>query len=304
MSVLLYCVGALAFVAGSVMVGFGIPVSEFSFGNTLISAGTTAAIGGLIVVGLGAAVAQLQRIVDTLSTPVPMRARPVDIFDPARGAPLPSRVPFPSKPPKDEAALREPRAAEPLAVMPPPVEAPPEEPADLSFAPALRNPDGPPVTVEDDVSLSPQQPTSAPAPEKLDEPSQASLDLDAAVARAEARSEDDWRPPARQSNSSYFDAMWPAEKPAARPAFVADVRPAPMPEPPPTEPEPVLHEEPEGAPAPEAGEARTVAILKSGVVDGMGYTLYVDGSIEAELPQGTLRFASINELRSHLEQNS
>ena len=40
------------------------------------------------------------------------------------------------------------------------------------------------------------------------------------------------------------------------------------------------------------------------VVDGMGYTLYVDGSIEAELPQGTLRFASINELRSHLEKNA
>jgi hypothetical protein len=54
----------------------------------------------------------------------------------------------------------------------------------------------------------------------------------------------------------------------------------------------------------EAAKPRTVAILKSGVVDGMGYTLYVDGSIEAELPQGTLRFASINELRSHLEKNS
>jgi hypothetical protein len=53
-----------------------------------------------------------------------------------------------------------------------------------------------------------------------------------------------------------------------------------------------------------AGEPRTVAILKSGVVDGMSYTLYVDGSIEAELPQGTLHFASINELRRHLEQNS
>jgi hypothetical protein len=36
----------------------------------------------------------------------------------------------------------------------------------------------------------------------------------------------------------------------------------------------------------------------------MGYTLYVDGSIEAELPDGTLRFASINELRAHLEKNS
>ena len=55
---------------------------------------------------------------------------------------------------------------------------------------------------------------------------------------------------------------------------------------------------------PEAEKPRAVAILKSGVVDGMGYTLYVDGSIEAELPQGTLRFASINELRSHLEKNS
>jgi hypothetical protein len=55
---------------------------------------------------------------------------------------------------------------------------------------------------------------------------------------------------------------------------------------------------------PEAQKPRSAAILKSGVVDGMGYTLYVDGSIEAELPQGTLRFASINELRSHLAKNS
>ena len=36
----------------------------------------------------------------------------------------------------------------------------------------------------------------------------------------------------------------------------------------------------------------------------MGYTLYVDGSIEAELPQGTLRFASINELRGHLDKSA
>ena len=55
---------------------------------------------------------------------------------------------------------------------------------------------------------------------------------------------------------------------------------------------------------PSADEPHAVAILKSGVVDGMGYTLYVDGSIEAELPQGTLRFASINELRAHLEKTS
>ena len=40
------------------------------------------------------------------------------------------------------------------------------------------------------------------------------------------------------------------------------------------------------------------------MIDGMGYTLYVDGSIEAELPQGTLRFSSINELRDHLAKNA
>lgn len=62
---------------------------------------------------------------------------------------------------------------------------------------------------------------------------------------------------------------------------------------------------PEVPEPPAAGPQRTtVAILKSGVVDGMAYTLYVDGSIEAELPQGTLRFASIEELRSHLEKNA
>jgi hypothetical protein len=54
----------------------------------------------------------------------------------------------------------------------------------------------------------------------------------------------------------------------------------------------------------EPQKARSPAVLRSGVVDGMGYTLYVDGSIEAELPQGTLRFASINELRSHLAKKS
>jgi hypothetical protein len=52
---------------------------------------------------------------------------------------------------------------------------------------------------------------------------------------------------------------------------------------------------------PPPAEQRPIAILKSGVIDGMAYTLYTDGSIEAELPQGTMRFGSIDELRTHLE---
>jgi hypothetical protein len=45
-----------------------------------------------------------------------------------------------------------------------------------------------------------------------------------------------------------------------------------------------------------------VTVLKSGVVDGMAYSLYSDGSIEAQMPEGMMRFASIDELRSHLDQ--
>ena len=51
-------------------------------------------------------------------------------------------------------------------------------------------------------------------------------------------------------------------------------------------------------------EPRTPEILKSGVIDGMAYTLYTDGSIEAQLPQGTLRFTSIDDLRAHLERGN
>jgi hypothetical protein len=89
--------------------------------------------------------------------------------------------------------------------------------------------------------------------------------------------------------------MWPAEAKPSKSGSVSDEPPAPA-----RDTFPAVTKRPE----PEAQKPRAVAILKSGVVDGMGYTLYVDGSIEAELPQGTLRFASINELRSHLEKNS
>jgi len=48
-------------------------------------------------------------------------------------------------------------------------------------------------------------------------------------------------------------------------------------------------------------ESPAVEILKQGTVDGMSYTLYTDGSIDAEFPDGKLRFNSIDELRQHLE---
>jgi hypothetical protein len=58
-------------------------------------------------------------------------------------------------------------------------------------------------------------------------------------------------------------------------------------------------------PLPEAPAASgPLSVLKSGVVEGMAYTLYSDGSIEAQLPQGTLRFGSIGALRNHIESTA
>ena len=326
MSGLLYGIGAIAAVAGAVLIGFGIPINEFSFGNTLIIAGTVAAVGGLIVIALGVVVAQLQRLAEFMPTRAPAR-RPLDMFEnTAVSRPAASQVPFPPKP-KSDAGMREP----PVAELPAQSSTPGQSPA-ASFAPTLRNPYEPPATVEEEVSLSPQHPMPAAVAAEPDfgvevaEGRQESYPEVRQEIRQEPALDDDWRPappqagPAqsRQPQTAYFDAMWPAEtKPAKNPVEKAplevDTKPNSETKPyvsnfdPPQRDAfaaPPRRAEPDVAKSRQGTEPRGVAILKSGVVDGMGYTLYVDGSIEAELPQGTLRFASINELRSHLENSA
>lgn len=278
MSVALYVVGGFAVIAGIIAAAFGIPVSEFSFGNTLIIAGTVATVGGLIVIGLGAVVAKLQQIADGQVVP----AGPARAAEEFGGAPA-ARIPFPTKPKADQPMRDEPRVMAPIS-----------GDAEPLPAPSLRNPDLPPVP--EDVSLSP--PDREPAAELGVPMRPAPLADEPAEAPAEPKLDTGWRPldaPARQP-SAYFDTVWPADSKPARPP-AAEEPAEPQPEPAPAEPA-------TEAVAAEAEEPQAVAVLKSGVVDGMAYTLYVDGSIEAELPQGTLRFASINELRSHLEKNS
>jgi hypothetical protein len=67
------------------------------------------------------------------------------------------------------------------------------------------------------------------------------------------------------------------------------VRPAPRPAPPPAQ----------KSGAPQNGTAATT-VYRSGVIDGMAYTLFMDGSIEAELPDGRVRFGTIDELQKYL----
>ena len=62
MYLVLFAVGLLITAAGLLTIGFGIPINAFSLGNTLIISGTVAVVGGLIMMGLGAAIRQLNRI--------------------------------------------------------------------------------------------------------------------------------------------------------------------------------------------------------------------------------------------------
>jgi hypothetical protein len=312
MPAILYGIGAFALFAGLVMIGFGIPINEFSFGNTLISAGTTAVVGGLILFGLGIVAGQLRRVAEALAAGPPaglVQANDtLENTDSSPAAPSQGRMAFPLR------AKPEPHPAEPGAVSPASMGMPFDAKGAESMAPILRNPDQETVAIEDEIALSLHQSlapavqpgadlgglgrqSAAPAPGGGG-PGIAAKNRDAGWRSAAPSTPAPATPPARSLPNANFDAMWPAEAKLQKGPVagepVADAKPgAPFRE---ASPPPPKRTEPE--------RPRAVAILKSGIVDGMGYTLYVDGSIEAELPQGTLRFASINELRSHIAKNS
>ena len=111
--------------------------------------------------------------------------------------------------------------------------------------------------------------------------------------------------PAPQSEN--FDAFWPADGRSGR----NTVEPQPRADEiqrysdyAPAQPSAAVQAPPVQERRAEPVPAESAAILKSGIVDGMAYTLYADGSIEAKLPHGTVRFGSIGELRAHIESNS
>jgi hypothetical protein len=172
-----------------------------------------------------------------------------------------------------------------------------------------------PVVEDADVSLSPKPSVRADESVAEAHDTVAQQTNGAAPARIEPRLEVQARPASRPERARNFEAFWPNKQRPGREA-PAPVAKQPAAEQPPERPvEPLLTPEPvqfqfrepapeprPAAPAPEAPTA--VSILKSGVVDGMAYTLYSDGSIEAQLPQGTLRFGSITELRNHIEQSA
>jgi hypothetical protein len=330
MSVSLFILGFLVTLAGIVTIGFGIPINEFNLGNTMIVAGTTAAAAGLILIGLAAAVDQLTQIAKALRPRAGARPalQPQAAEQALPGAGRPGQ--FPVQAPV-QAPVQVPGQVKPPMPAPPrgPIFAKPRaeerasEPASAELAPeasssaierlrsSLTRADRKSGDVEDaeDVPHSPGAPAAAapagpgPGANRGANPGANGAapagDGGAVEARKKPPLDFLFRSKSREPRPEAFEAVWPKRRSdeqadpgeSAKPAAAE----APIDRPSPTETHPS---------ASAAGELRPAAILKSGVVDGMAYTLYADGSIEAQLPQGTVRFSSIAELRSHIENNS
>jgi hypothetical protein len=308
----LLILGAVIAAAGVVLIGPGLPFGGRDYDASIVTPGAVAIVGGLILIGLALAVRVLGRIEKALAArPLPHPvlqeepAAPV-IEEPAAAAP--ARIPFPPKP-----------VAEPALPPAPAVASARVLPEDAALErlrekfPTLVRLENAPVVEDADVSLSPKP--SVRADEVIAEANSAVARQTngAAPARIEPRLEVQARPASRPERAKNFEAFWPKkqrpgqEAPAPAAKQPAAQQPPALPVEPLLTPEPVQFQfrEPESRPAAPAPEApATVSILKSGVVDGMAYTLYSDGSIEAQLPQGMLRFGSIAELRHHIEQSA
>lgn len=303
MAAVLLAGGIGFFLVGLLAIGFGIPVKEFSFGNTLIITGAIVACTGAIMLGLWIVVLELKNIARRFG----LSAAP----EPRVGARL--------LPAGLDAALRD------------------QAPEDGGFLfsrdqPGLDNaghagpmahaPSPPPwheeATSDDRVPAAPGEPVEAAAAVKQRRNLMFSSTSRKERERAEARTAEPSAVnlgPATPGPASAVVPL-PAESGEPPPATFDDAWPKPERTRAADVPLPrrggrapaAFAEAGAGAdrhpPAARSEDRPPVTVLKSGVVDGMAYSLYSDGSIEAQMPEGMMRFASIDELRSHLDQRS
>jgi hypothetical protein len=292
MMIVMLVAGIGCLLAGLLAIGFGIPVQEFSFGNTLILSGAVTACTGLIILGLWVVVGELRNIAQRLGPGVPLDLTGTAA---ARGAPRNQALEsggFPFN--QDQPAPEDAGHAE--------ADAPPAAPAPwLEQAVARTRAEVPPPAPE------PAEPAPKPRRNLLFS-SSSRKERERAQTRTADPSAPEFPPapvvappPVAESNevpAATFDDAWPRSERARGADAPPPRRPTRAPS---TFTEaPAIQDRP--APPLRAEEQPPVTVLKSGVVDGMAYSLYSDGSIEAQMPEGMMRFASIDELRSHLDQ--
>ena len=293
----LLTLGAVMIAAGLGLIASGVSFSQHAFDATNVTPGIVAITGGCILIGLAFVVRALLRVEHAL-TLRPM-ARPTSLGEVVSMAASAAQMPSPAKAKVAPPPMPNPAEAAPAALE--------QTPPPAVRIPALANA---PIVEDSSVSLLPNGPVRAedegvqmnyaPAP-RLNGAGHAKTAQRVAMNAAPAP-----RRPQQQPKGSLFDSLWPKAQrgvPEAPPAPAVQTIPPPVAAPPALETVPQVAA-PQPVPAAQEAAAAAVSILKSGVVEGMAYTLYSDGSIEAQLPGGTLRFGSITELRNHIEQNS
>src|SRR3989304_5765375 len=98
MSVVLISIGIVVCALGLVAIGFGVPIREFGLGNTLIIAGSSGVVGGLLLIGLGAAGRGLRRLALLLERAGARPPRPAGVDGPPAPAAPPPFSPQPRGP--------------------------------------------------------------------------------------------------------------------------------------------------------------------------------------------------------------
>jgi hypothetical protein len=275
--------------AGLLAIGYGIPINEFGLGNTLILAGTVAVCAGMILIGLWIVVRELKEMARRLGSDVdveldrtlastvavapPRSPAPetADGAEPAAPASAPSTAPW-----LEEAASRD-RGRNDVPAVPEAVEAAAavKPRRNLLFSSSSRK-----ERERAQARTEPSMPDPGPAPiiaPPVPEPAEAT---------PPASFEDAWPKSERAGRGEM--PMPPLRRSGRAPSTFTEANGDAA--------------EAERFPPAARTEAPPVTVLKSGVVDGMAYSLYSDGSIEAQMPEGMMRFASIDELRSHLDQ--
>jgi hypothetical protein len=281
MYLLLLVFGGLLGAAGVVLAGSGMSLRDGTFDAAILTPGIVAAAGGLLLIGLGAGLRTLQRIERTLAArPMPRALAIAEGLSESVETPRePARIPFapkathetqPGIAARDIGADKSPMAASGADKASPPI-------------PAIAMPAVPEATVE-----------------TIGQPS-GKRNGNGAEVRTGLRPSVSLRRPS--AGEPALDALWPK---GLRPSRTVEGASAPIAQSTGVTP---IHSQQSDTPNaasvsnPE-GAGAAAAVLKSGVVNGMPYTLYSDGSIEAQLPEGTLRFGSITELRNHIEQSA
>ncbi|MFL6813111.1 MAG: DUF308 domain-containing protein [Bradyrhizobium sp.] len=291
-------IGGICFlVAGLVAIGFGMPVKEFSFGNTLILAGAIVACTGAIMLGLWSAVRELKNIGRQLGSTLPSETRAGSMLASDDLSETSGRQPlgngdwlFSRDQPMSRAGNAEPPMQSPNssddAAQPDRGRGDVQgrEPAEAArSAKPRRN------LLFSSTSRSERE----RAQTRTSEPSATDLDTGSSASAAPGE-------PSEMPGAS-FEHTWPKLErprrgdptPPRRSGRSASTF---------AESGTGRAETESHAPSGQSDGQPPVTVLKSGVVDGMAYSLYSDGSIEAQMPEGMMRFASIDELRAHLDQ--